>query len=180
MAAPNTAVPVTLGVVLVTVWAVALVHQLGHYVAGRRIVGIPGPDMRIASLLVPRYLALRDESTWVLPREFERYRACYERHDPGYEQLERFVAGGEIIQTLVVVPVAVALAVASHGWMASVLVSSSIGVTVVLVAVDAVRTWRTGSLSGEYSALWHVSARVPVTFLLGFLFVHLGVFYFVT
>lgn len=168
------------GVVVLTVWGVALLHQLGHYVTGRQRVGIPASEMRIVSVPVPRYVAIRGESGWVLPREFDSYRACYERFDPGYEHLERFVAGGEIIQTLVVVPLAVVLALSSFEWLATVLVLSSIGVTVVLVAVDAFHTRRSGTLSGDYSALWYVSARIPVLILIGFLFVHLGVFYFVS
>lgn len=167
---------VTVGLVPAIFWAVALVHQLGHYYTGRRIVGIPGSDMRIVSPLAPRYVALRDDSVWVPPHEFERYRECYERHESNYENFERFVAGGELIQTLAVVPAAVALALSTFEWTATLLILSSILVTFLHVAVDAGRTWRTGTLSGDYSALWHVSRRVPLLLLTAFLFVHLSVF----
>lgn len=170
---------VDLGMVLVVFWTVGLLHQLGHYYTGRQIVGIPGSEMRITTPLVPRYVALQDDSEWILPRTFERYRKCYERHDPSYEHLERFVAGGEIIQTLVVVPVSLVLTLTSFDQLATVLVVSSIGVSLVYVTIDAYHTRRTGTLSGDYSALWYVSPRIPVLLLLGFLFVHLGVFYFV-
>lgn len=170
---------VDVGLIVVILWAVGLLHQFGHYYTGRQIVGIPSSDMRIVSPLVPRFVGLRDDSEWIRPLEFDRYRTCYERHDPQYEHLERYVAGGEIIQTLVVIPVSIALALTSFEWVATVLILSSIGVTLVYVLVDAYQTQRTGTLSGDYSALWHVSARIPALLLLGFLFVHLGVFYFV-
>jgi hypothetical protein len=168
-----------LALALALLWAVAVLHQLGHYVTGRRIVEIPASEMRIVSPFVPRYLALRKDDAWVPPYEFDRYRDCYEQHDSGYEHLERYVAGGELIQTLVVVPIAVVLALAGFRIVAAVLLASSIAVTFAYVAVDTVVTWRTESLSGDYSALWYVSKRVPVLLMIAFLFVHLGAFYFV-
>jgi hypothetical protein len=165
--------------VLALLWAVAVLHQLGHYITGRRIVGIPGSEMRIVSPFVPRYVALRGDDAWVRPYEFDRYRECYEQYDSGYEHLERFVAGGELIQALVVVPVSIVLALAGFRTVGAVLLVSSIAVPFAYVAVDAVVTWRTGSLSGDYSALWYVSRRVPVLLMIAFLFVHLGSFYFV-
>lgn len=168
---------VEFGPIPVFVWAVAMVHQFGHYYSGARIVGIPRSEMRLVSPLVPRYLALQGDEEWVSPYAFDRYRACYERHEPSYENLERFVTGGDIIQTLVVVPVALALGLAGFRGLAGLLLLSSITVTLLYVAVDAVLTWRSNSLSGDYSALWHVSARVPILLLIAFLSVHLSVFF---
>jgi hypothetical protein len=168
---------VEFGLIPVFLWAVAIVHQFGHYYSGGRIVSIPRSEMRLVSPLVPRYLALRGDEGWVPPYDFDRYRACYERHEPSYENLERFVTGGEIIQTLVVVPVALVLGLVGFRGPAELLLMSSIAVTLLYVAVDAVRTWRSNSLSGDYSALWHVSARVPILLLVAFLSVHLSAFF---
>lgn len=170
---------VEFGPIPVFLWAVALVHQLGHYYSGLQIVGIPRSEMALVSLLVPRHVALRDETEWVPPHQFDRYRACYERHEPSYENLERFVTGGDIIQTLVVVPIALGLALGGLSRLAVLLLASSICVTLFHVATDAARTWRTGTLSGDYSALWHVSVRVPILLLIAFLSVHLSVLFFV-
>lgn len=116
---------------------------------------------------------------WVSPHEFDRYRECYERHDPEYEHMERYVAGGEIIQTLVVVPAAVALAFAGFAAVAANLLVLSILVTLIYVVLDAVWSRRTGAPAGDYSALWAVSPRIPALLLVGFLFVHLAAFFFV-
>lgn len=164
----------------VVVWVVLFVHVGGHYYTGRQIVGIPGEEMQFVSLLVPRHVALRtEEGTLVGPPSFERFRAVYERHDPSYDHFERFVAGGEIIQVLVVVPAGIVLALLGFATLGGILLGSSILLTAVFVLQDAVRTRRSGSPSGDYSALWRVSPRIPVLILLAFLFVHLGAFYFV-
>ncbi|PSP26835.1 hypothetical protein BRC65_09160 [Halobacteriales archaeon QH_2_65_14] len=167
------------GGVVLTVWAVGLVHQLGHYFAGRRIVGIPAAELTLVSPLVPRYVALRDDDEGVPPTEFERYRDVYARHDPEFEHLERFVAGGEIVQTFLLVPAAIAIALNGFEVVAALVLVASIGATLVAVGYDAVLTHLSETPSGDYSALWVVSRRIPVLLLVGFLFVHLGAFYFV-
>lgn len=170
---------VTGGGTLGVLWAVAVVHQLGQYVAGRQIVGIPGSEMRIVSPVVPRYVALKDGITWVSPVDFDSYRAAYERHDSEYEHFERFVTGGDILKTLVVVPAALLLALAGFATLSTAVLLGSILTTFAYVAVDAVATQRTGSLSGTYSSLWHISARIPILLLLAFLFVHLSALFFI-
>ena len=167
------------GQTLLLVWVVLFVHELGHYYTGRQIVGIPAADIKLVSPLFPRYVALRDDNEWVSPMEFERYRTCYERYDPAYEHLERYVAGGEIIQALVVVPAAVALALLGFDGLAGALLFISILTTLVYVVYDAIWSRYSGSPSGDYSALWVVSPRIPALLLVGFLFVHLGALYFI-
>ncbi len=165
--------------ILIVVWAVLLVHEFGHYYTGRQIIEIPKSDIKLVSFLFPRYVALRDGDDWVAPTEFERYRSVYERHDPSYEHLERFVAGGEIIQTLVIVPVAIILALAGFAGIATTVLGISMLTTLVYVIVDALWTWQSNTPSGDYSALWAVSPRIPALLLIGFFFVHLGAFFFV-
>lgn len=171
---------VNFGQVLVILWGVMLLHMLGHYYTARQIVEIPSEEVRLVSPLRPRYVALRDDEEWVPPYEFERYRRCYERHDPEYTHFERYVAGGEIIQALVVLPVAIGLAVSGLDDVAATVLVISILTTAVYVSFDAVRTRLNGTVSGDYSALWRISPRIPVLLLLGFLFVHLGAFFFVS
>jgi hypothetical protein len=163
----------------VVCWLVPFVHVLGHYYTARQIVGVPGTAIRLVSLTLPRYLALRDDERWVGPHEFERYRTAYETHDQDYQHFERFVAGGEIIQTLLVVPTAVLLAVSGFERVGGLLLTVSVLTTVVFVAQDAIRTRHTDGPAGDYSALWGISPRIPSIFLVGFLFVHLSGFYFV-
>lgn len=158
-----------------------LVHEVGHYVTGRRIVGIPTTDIKLVSPLLPRYVALRDDEGWVSPRgaSFERYRTAYERHDPEGEHVERFVAGGEIIQAAVVVPVALVLSAGGFAELAAPVIAISLLTTVVYVVVDVVSTQLAGAPAGDYSALWAVDWKIPPTLLFGFVAVHLGAFVFI-
>lgn len=64
------------------------IHELGHYVAGRWMVGIPPADIKLVMTEVPQHVALRDDDKWVGPNEFKRYVELYGKHDPDYEHLE--------------------------------------------------------------------------------------------
>jgi len=162
-----------------SLWLVPFLHELGHYYTARQIVGIPGPELQFVSLLVPRYVALREDDRWVTPASFQAYRETYERYDPTYDHFERFVAGGELIQGLIVVPTAIVLALGGFERISAVLLAVSVSMVSVFIVRDAVLTHRSGSPSGHYSSLWKISPRVPIVFLLGFLFVHVGALYFV-
>lgn len=164
---------------IVSVWLVAFLHGLGHYYTARRIVGIPGSDIRFVSLLVPRYVALRNDQGWSTPTSFQEYRKTYETYDSPYEHFERFVAGGEMVQGLVVVPTAIVVAIGGFEPISAVLLGASVATVLGYVVRDAILTRRSGTPSGDYSALWKISPRIPTVFILSFLFLHLGALYFV-
>ena len=165
--------------VLVAAAAASVLHALGHYYAGRRIVGVPADAIRISPRQLPYGVALRDDDGWVTATESARYRDAYEAFDPDLEHFERFVAGGDIIQTAVVVPAALVLATTSVPRAAGLLVVGSLLATALLIVVDLVRTQLGGGAAGDYAILWGIEPRVPVLILLGILLVHLGVFRFV-
>jgi len=156
---------------------IVLVHQLGHYYAGRNIAGIPAAEIRLVLLTFPQYVALRDDEGWAPPTEFGRYRAAYGRHDPEFEQFERFAAAGEIVQTAAVVPPAVLLGLLGFESLATWVLVLSVLATLAAVLVDAGLTWYSDGPSGDYSALWAVSRKAPPAILLGFVGTHLGAFY---
>jgi len=167
-----------LGVGLAAAAALA-VHVLGHYYAGRRIAGVPAASITISPRRIPDGVALRDDDGWVTAAEPARYRAAYESFDPELEHFERFVAGGDIVQTAVVVPAAILLATAGYPAGAGLLVVGSLLATALLIVVDLVRTQLGGGAAGDYAILWGIEPRVPVLILLGVVLVHLGVFRFV-
>ena len=162
-------------VVLPVAWVVIYVHELGHYIAGRRIVEVPDDDIRLVSWLFPRYVALRDGDDWVAPAEAARYWRGYERHDPEDKHRERFAAGGEMVQTAVLVPVAVLAAVAGFGTLATAVLGVSLLTTAVFVVVDAVVSLRKDTWWGDYAILWAEDWTALVLLLVGFGSVHLAV-----
>jgi hypothetical protein len=162
-------------VILPVAWVVIYVHELGHYVAGRRIVEIPDDDIRLVSRFFPRYVALRDGDDWVAPAAAARYWRVYERHDPDEEHRERFAAGGEIVQTAVLVPAAGLAAVAGFETLATTVLGVSLLTTAVFVVVDAVVSLRKDTWWGDYAILWAEDWTVLVLLLVGFSSVHLAV-----
>ncbi|MEF8812349.1 MAG: hypothetical protein V5A55_00790 [Halovenus sp.] len=162
---------------LVLLAIVAFLHELGHYYAGRRITGIPGEDITLVLAAVPPHVALRDDDgAWVSPTEYDRYWSIYDDHDPEREHAERFMAAGDIVQGGVVVPVALVLAFAGFADVAFALVVLSLLVILLQVLYDAALTLSANQPRGDYSALWQVSPRAPVTLLAGFVLIHLGTF----
>lgn len=165
-------------VVLPVAWAVVYVHELGHYVAGRRIAGVPDDEIRMVSWLFPRYVALRDGDDWVAPSEAARYWRVYERTDPEETHRERFAAGGEIVQTAVLVPAAGVAVVAGFETLATTVLGVSLLTTAVFVLVDGVMTLRNDTWWGDYSVLWAADWTALVLLLAGFCAVHLAVLSF--
>jgi len=158
--------------------AVILLHELGHYYAGRRMAGVPADDITLVLAAVPPHVALRDpdDGAWVPPTEYGRYWAVYERHDPERAHAERFMAAGDIVQAGIVVPAALVLAVAGFDDVAFALVVLSIAAVLLQVLYDAALTLSANRPRGDYSGLWQVSPRAPVTLLAGFVLIHLGTF----
>jgi len=165
-------------VVLAAAAALA-VHALGHYYAGRRIAEIPAAAITVDPRRPPQHVALRDGDGWVTAADPARYRAAYEEFDPTLDHFERFLAGGDIVQTAVVVPAALLLATLGFPTAAGLAAVGSLAATALLVGTDAATTRIRGEAAGDYSALWGIEPRVPVLILLGVVLVHLGVFWVV-
>lgn len=165
---------------LVIVWTIVSIHELGQYVAGRFIVGIPAEQIRLQSWILPRYVALADDTgEWVAPNETDRYDAAYDRHDPEGNDRERFAAAGEIVQTAIVVPTATTLAIGGWPELGGLMLSISLLTIIVFVIVDASMTVYSGHQWGDYSRLWAVDRKIPPVLLFGFVAVHLGAVNFI-
>jgi len=170
---------VTFGLTLAAVWGVIWIHEAGHYVAGRRILGVDAEDIRLVAPYFPRYVALRDPDAeeWVAPTELARYEEVYQAYDPDGDHRERFFAAGEIVQVGVVVPLALAGGLLLSPRVGVGLVLVSLLTTGAYVALDAVATRLQGAPSGDYSALWATTPRLPMFLLVGFVCVHLSVLF---
>ncbi|WP_336327202.1 hypothetical protein [Halovenus sp. HT40] len=162
----------TVAFVFAVIWAVILVHELGHYYAGRRIVGIPSDDIRLVAPYFPRYVALRDDEEWVAPTELARYRSVYERHDPEREHEQRFAAAGELVQAGIVAPVGTLVGLAVDTDLGLIILSASLLVVFVYAGLDAIATLYRGRPSGDYSILWQSTPRLPILLGLGFASLH--------
>lgn len=162
----------TVAVAFAVIWATILVHELGHYYAGRKIAEVPADRIRLVAPYLPRYVALSDGETWVSPAELERYRSVYAQYDPEGEHERRFAAAGELVQAGVVAPVGLVLGVLVSPGLGVLVLSASLLVSLVYAAIDAVATLYRGEVSGDYSLLWETSPGLPVLMLVGFSSLH--------
>ena len=165
-----------LGVVyLITFLGIVYVHELGHYLTGRYVVGIPRSDITIVMLALPQHVALRGETDWVGPSE-ERYVELYEQYDPGDEHVLEYIASGEIIQTIAVIGSAVVFALSGLESYGRFLVLFSLLLTVSYLVYDGLFTYSTGYPAGDFSALWRISPVVAVGTLLFVIIPHAVVY----
>ncbi|MXR52491.1 hypothetical protein GRX03_12850 [Halovenus sp. WSH3] len=155
------------------IWAIILIHELGHYYAGRRITGIPRDEIKLVTPYLPRYVALRDGEEWVGPTRLQQYRSAYRRHDPDREHERRFAAAGDLIQAGVVAPIGLAVGIVVDPDVGVTILSASLLVFVVYAAIDAVGTLYRGNPSGDYSLLWTSTPALPITLALAFSSLHI-------
>ena len=158
----------TVAVAFAVIWAAILVHELGHYYAGRSIAEIPADRIKLVAPYFPRYVALSDGERWVGPSDLERYRSVYAQYDPEGEHEYRFAAAGELVQAGLVAPVGFALGLVVSPDLGVLVLSASLLVSLVYAAIDLVATLSRGEISGDYSLLWEASPGLPVMLLLGF------------
>ena len=170
----------TFGATLVGIWVIIAIHEYGHYYAGRNIVGIPAASITVVEPYFPRYVALHDGEEWISPRDLEQYRRTYEQYDPDGENIERFLAAGELVQAAVVVPVAVVVGFAVSADVGIAILLLSLLSTAAYVAIDLIATLYTGTPSGDYSQLWESTPMLPIFLLLGFASLHVIPLLFLT
>lgn len=160
-------------------WTVVGLHEAGHYLAGRRIVGVDAENIRLVEPYFPQYVALRDPDSgeWVSPQTLAEYRTVYETYDPDGVHAERFAAAGELVQAAVVVPAGVIAGIVLGPRVGVGVIGISLAVTAKYVVLDAVGTRLRGRPSGDYSLLWEATPRLPVLLLVGFASLHLSVLF---
>jgi len=160
-----------LGLVVI-VLGIIFVHELGHYVTGRWVVGIPAADLKLVMTEFPQHVALRDDGEWVGPDEFDRYSTVYERYDADYEHLEVYIGAGELGQTLGVVTIAVVLVSSGLHRVAGSIVLVSLLMTGFYGGFDILSSTRHGHPTGDFSALWLASPFATGIVLVGFFVPH--------
>ncbi|WP_440769335.1 hypothetical protein [Natronorubrum sp. DTA28] len=147
------------------------VHEIGHYLAGLSI-GIPRDRLRLGLLSIPPHVALVDgDGTPVSPSTFDRYLDHLTAHTTDVHQQYRFVAGGHVLEWLVVVAMTiVALGSGTDPFTtaASLLVYWSLVITGLYLIVDAVGTIARGYPHGDASGQWALAPLLTVAFYLGF------------
>jgi|AntDeeMetagen285_2_1112576.scaffolds.fasta_scaffold00018_30 membrane-associated protease RseP (regulator of RpoE activity) len=136
---------------------VIAVHKLGHYLAGRWLVGIPAADIRIVIASLPQYVALRDGDRWTSPTNFDLYLTAYHQYDPDLDRAVAFFAAGELAQTAAVVGLAAVGVVGGVDVVAQSAVLASVMLVGYHLIADLALNFHMGHPTGDISALWYHS-----------------------
>ncbi|MFD1067485.1 hypothetical protein [Oceanobacillus locisalsi] len=86
-------------------------HELGHYLAGRFIVGIHKDNIRIKLFEYPPHVALKGkDKQWVAPNDKDgNYIESYFKYDPHGKWSFLYIMGGFIFQTVIFFSLAASL-----------------------------------------------------------------------
>lgn len=161
---------------VVIVLGIIFIHELGHYVIGRWVVGIPSADLKLVMTEFPQHVALRDDGEWIGPDEFERYSEVYEGHDSDYKHLEIYIGAGELVQAFGVVAIAAVLVSIGLHSVAGSIVLISLLMTGFYVSFDVLSSTLSGHPTGDFSALWLASPFATIVVLLGFFVPHVLIY----
>jgi len=153
---------VVLGLVCLGTGLLVYIRELGPYLVGRRLVGIPGSDIDIVLRLWSQHVALRDGERWARPTSFSHYLETYEQYDTDSTHLATFLAAGELAQTVGVVGLAGGFVLSGVRPAAELLVLISALIICVYWFVDLGRYFHLGSLTGRFSALWRRSVAAGI------------------
>lgn len=161
MAATALEVVLLTAAVLGAAWGSVLVHEGGHYLAGRAL-GVPAGAMSIR-LERPPHVALDHGGRWLSP-DHPDYPAAFARHNRSPGAAWSFVAGGVVVETVVVLLLAAVLR--GQGSLPLVLVGTSTALLVAYLLADVALSARRARPYGDVAVMWTVAA-VPTAVLVG-------------
>ena len=146
-----------------------IIHESGHYLAGR-LIGIPAKHLKIQLFFSVPHVALSDgDGSWISPTDHERYinRLADFSSEEWRDYL--FVAGGHATEFFVVVGIAVAAVFTGDGYLlkaASLFVFFSLMLSAIYLLIDLFSTFKYGYPSGDFSAQWMISKGWTLLFYL--------------
>lgn len=167
-----TMLAVTVGLLAGGLALTIYVHEYGHYLAFRWVVGVPASDCRIVfAPLEMNYVALRDEDGWIDPfAEPNRHDRTLERYDPTVVDGTIVTAAGPVAHAVAIVSIALVVDAAWSETVAAGLVSGSLGLVGYYLWHDASNQLAGEGIFGDFQALWAYSRLLcvaVVTLLLG-------------
>jgi hypothetical protein len=147
------------------VFVLIVVHESGHYLAGL-IGGIPARDMRLALLVFPQHVAVRDGHDWVSPvRDIRRYVEVTRRHLRSRGAAFRWVAGGMTLELAFTAALWVAAMGAGYRGVAFWAAFVSLAMYAVNVGLmDLPWALRYRCAVGDTSGLWQIAPTQAVIF----------------
>lgn len=143
--------PLLLLIWVITYYAIVIIHELGHYLAGL-LVGIPRRQMKVVLRKFPQHVALRDGDQWISPLETARYVQLAEQYMPTAPKALTFVAGGFVSETLALL-LWVTLKLPGY----HVVISLALAMTLLYLIADVIMYLKTRQASMDFSGLYSIS-----------------------
>lgn len=135
-------------------FTVIFLHELGHYLYGRFMVGIPSNSIRIV-MRWPQYVALRmrGNGEWLSP-DNPQYRAVYKNYDSKLKRLPLYIASGHIFWITLLTLSCFIMLILDIETTRLVRISAIVNGFVLLLDISSIMTNRE---TGDVSSLWKIN-----------------------
>lgn len=134
--------------VLGAAWGAVLVHEAGHYLAGR-LLGVPAESIRIR-MERPPHVALHRSGRWFSPDE-PGYSAVFALYNDSVMAAWLFIAAGIVVETAVALVLVMIFFAA--GSLPLVIAGASTGVLIAYLLADVVMSKGRGLPYGDFTAM---------------------------
>lgn len=146
------------------VWLLVVVHEYGHYAAGR-MLGVPADSIRVQIAHNPPHVALRDGEVWLTPMD-ESYADLFQRHRSGVAPAWSYIAGGSMGESVFALALIAGLTWAGADEVALVLAWATAVLFAVYLVGDAAVSLTRRAISGDWSAMYAVQPAATIGFAL--------------
>jgi len=140
--------------VLGFVWLLILVHEYGHYAAGR-MLGVPADSIHVRVAHNPPHVALRDGEVWLAPMD-ESYAEVFQRHRSGVAPAWSYIAGGSVAESAFALALIAGLTWSGADGAAVMLARATAILFAVYLIGDAAVSLTRRAVSGDWSAMYAV------------------------
>ena len=156
---------------LAVILGLFIIHETGHYLAGR-IIGIPGNHMNIQLLALPPHVALSGkDGGWISPADHEQFINRLSDFSSEAWRDYVFVAGGHATELLVVLGITAAALFTGSGILlqsAKLFVFFSLMLSAIYLLIDVFHTFKYRYPSGDFSGQWMISKGITLLFYLSY------------
>ncbi len=145
---------------IAVIFCLFIIHESGHYLAGR-VIGIPGGEMKIRLFTLPPHVALiGTDGSWISPTEYESYIDRLSEFSDEEWKDYTFVAGGHATELFGVAGITAAALISGSellAHLAELFVIFCLILSVVYLLMDLFYSIRNHIPFGDFSGQWMIS-----------------------
>lgn len=147
------------------------VHELGHFMYGRFVMGIPKKRIKIVMNSWPQYVAIRNGANeeWLSPTSLD-YQIAYKQYDKSLKKAWLFLSSGYLLSSLVLILVCISCWIIDFDPARVIRISIFINGVVIFLDIVAISAKKQ---TGDISHLWKISKLHASLVILMVIVVHL-------